>query len=279
MIEKYKLAILLTCHNRKQKTLSCLKSLFESKIDSQYVLSVFLVDDGSTDGTGEAVKESYPSVTVIQGNGNLFWNRGMHLAWKKALEHDNYDYYIWLNDDVIILPEGISTLLSTSKRKSNSIICGTMKDSNQNEPTYGGRLTDGKLLVPNGQEQRCDYINGNLVLIPKSVYDIIGNLDPMFPHAIGDFDYGLRASKKGVKSYVAPDYLGICERRSSLADWCLPEVGFWSRIKSLYSPLGNSHPYYFFRFEVRHYGMIKALKHFLSIHFRVVYPKFYLWKN
>ena len=71
-----RIAAIITCHNRKEKTLVCLKSLFQiiQNID------VFLTDDGSTDGTSEAVKKIYPQVNIIQGDGNLFWSRGMYIV-------------------------------------------------------------------------------------------------------------------------------------------------------------------------------------------------------
>ena len=53
----YKIATLLTCHNRKEKTLKCLNSITAQHIPKQVgKIDVFLVDDGSTDGTSEAVK-------------------------------------------------------------------------------------------------------------------------------------------------------------------------------------------------------------------------------
>lgn len=79
------IAVLLTCHNRREKTLSCLQSLFGATMPEGYKTEVFLVDDGSTDGTGEAVEKCFPQVTVIQGDGNLYWNKGMNLAWKNAV--------------------------------------------------------------------------------------------------------------------------------------------------------------------------------------------------
>ena len=84
-----RIAAIITCHNRKEKTLVCLKSLFQiiQNID------VFLTDDGSTDGTSEAVKKIYPQVNIIQGDGNLFWSRGMYIAWKEAVK-GGYDYYL-----------------------------------------------------------------------------------------------------------------------------------------------------------------------------------------
>ena len=41
---------------------------------------IIFVDDGSTDGTAEAVARSFPETTILTGDGSLFWNRGMHVA-------------------------------------------------------------------------------------------------------------------------------------------------------------------------------------------------------
>ena len=50
------LAVLLTCHNRKDKTLACLESFYLAEKPVGYTFDIFLVDDGSTDGTNNAVK-------------------------------------------------------------------------------------------------------------------------------------------------------------------------------------------------------------------------------
>jgi len=235
-----KIAVLVTCHNRKEKTLSCLNSLFECNIPEDYLLDVFLVDDGSTDGTGREVKLNFPQVNVIQGTGNLFWNKGMHLAWETAARYNNFDYYLWLNDDVKLFSNALSNLFSVPNC-STSIVVGTMKSGTKEIATYGGQNFENKLILPNESPQNCFTFNGNLVLIPESAYTKVGNLDPIFPHAIGDFDYALRAKKKNIDIFVAPGYLGQCEKNSSLPKWCLPEVKLKNRINSLYSPLGNDH--------------------------------------
>lgn len=81
-----KVAILLTVFNRKVKTLECLKNCYQQidvmKADVNYSFSVYMVDDGSTDGTADAVSEMFPQTHVIRSEGNLFWNQGMRLAWK-----------------------------------------------------------------------------------------------------------------------------------------------------------------------------------------------------
>lgn len=269
------IAVLLTCHNRREKTLACLRSLFNCPITEGHAIDVFLVDDGSTDNTAAAVKQNFQAVNIIPGNGKLFWNRGMHLAWQTAAQQRAFDFYLWLNDDVELFPAAIDDLLKCCP-ENNSIVVGTMCSRLEETPTYGGRKSNRELIHPNGNPQICDEFNGNLVLIPDAVYKQIGNLDPIFIHSIGDYDYALRAKQKGIRSYITPNYLGYCEKHESLAGWCVPEVPLIHRIKILYTPRANSHPIYFFRFEHRHFGLMIAIKHFLSIHLRAFIPQ--LWK-
>jgi GT2 family glycosyltransferase len=273
------IAVLLTCHNRKQKTLNCLKLLFMQRgLGHEYSIQVYLVDDGSTDGTGLAVKEEYPIVKVIMGNGNLFWNRGMHTAWANAAEQNqNIDYYLWLNDDTEIYENAILSLLSAANLTSGqSIICGCIESpSKKGKLTYGGGNMHGNKRIMNYPADgilACDIIHGNCVLIPKVVYNKVGNLDWKFTHAIGDHDYSLRAKKVGVLSYTTSEFVAACEYNEGSPKWRQPKVKFIDRIKNLYSPLSYSPPNEFFIYEKRHFGLLTALKHFLSIHLRLIIP-------
>jgi GT2 family glycosyltransferase len=272
------IATLLTCHNRREKTLTCLRSLFSADIPAGYQLDVYLVDDGSSDGTGNAVNEMFPQVCVVQGDGNLYWNRGMHLAWDTASKVKKYDYYLWLNDDTNLFPDAIKKMLESTKEVgSRAIIAGATRAKEQAVVTYSGWLiAENKPLKPNGVLQECDIIHGNFVLVPQLVFEAIGNLDWTFRHAIGDFDYGLRAKKVGFRCYITSDYIGFCEANPTLPKWCLKSTPFIDRLRLLYSPLGYAEPTPFFVYEKRHFGIRIALKHFISIHLRVLLPQ--LWK-
>jgi len=270
------IAVLLTCHNRKNKTLTCLKSLFDANLPDDFALDIFLVDDGSTDGTSDAIRGKYPGINIIQGNGNLYWNRGMYLAWKTAANIKKYDFYLWLNDDVKLFKNALCVIINDFINNEDSIICGAMLSETDNITTYGGRNVKGNLIEPSGKNDKCYFINGNLVLIPNSVFSKVGMLDSVFPHSIGDFDYGLRAAKDGYSSFISSQHIGYCESNSNLPNWCVSYVPLLSRIKSLYSPLGNSHPYYYSIYSYRHFGLFRTLKHIITIHLRLLLPK--LWK-
>lgn len=114
------IAVLITCHNRRETTLACLRRLFAQVLPDNTAFTVFLVDDGCTDGTGGAVKREFPSVNVILGDGNLYWNQGMRLAWKTAAETRDWDGYLWLNDDTMLLNGALLAMLETMKKQEQA---------------------------------------------------------------------------------------------------------------------------------------------------------------
>lgn len=272
------LAVLLTVHNRKQKTLECLKHLFSQANPELYNMDVYLTDDGSTDGSKITISKQFPTVSIINGDGTLFWNRGMIKSWNEAAKAKQYDFYLWLNNDVCIKKNAINILLETSgKYKNKAIIVGSTYSGKDNSKiTYGGRDKRGKLLFVNGKPEICYCFNGNLVLVPAYVYNIIGTNDPVFHHFLGDFDYGLRATKLGIQSIVAPVILGCCDEHEGLPVWCNPQKSFKQRWNMFRSPLGND-PNEFFIFEKRHHGLFMACFHYFTNHLRVIFPS--IWNK
>lgn len=235
---QYNLAILLTCHNRRDITLNCLQALEEQSVN----FDVYLVDDGSSDGTSEAVQKQHPNVKVLQGDGNLFWVGGMYLAFAEAMKY-NYEYYLWLNDDTILEPNALQTLIEThslltKQGKDRSIIVGSSKDPITGNYSYGGRVRSQRKfsrtfepVEPTQEPQECDTMHGNIVLIPRSVVEIVGNLESAFTHQRGDLDYGLRAKKLGCSIFVAPNYVGTCQPNSVSGSWIDMKLSLYQRLK------------------------------------------------
>ena len=210
-----RIAVILTCHNRRELTLRCLESISKRPVEGVDI-SIFVTDDGSTDGTTEAVRNAYPDATIIRGDGNLYWAEGMALA-ERAAVATHPDHYLWLNDDTVIVPGGLEVLLETSSMMPDAIIVGGIADPDTGVPNYGVRRRldthPQRLLgVPfRGEVQLGDTFTGNIALIPAAVRDVVGPIDGMFPHAYADDDYGLRASKLGFRIAQAPGCLGYCD--------------------------------------------------------------------
>ncbi len=276
----YSIAVLLTCYNRREKTLSCLDAFYNAIQPEDVTFELFLVDDGSTDETAESVHEHFPDVNIIKGSGDLYWNKGMRLAWEKAAKVKEYDFFLWINDDTIINHNALNILLETSKKFDNkcNIIGTTSSITNSQTITYGGWDKNTGLITNGSKSVNCDFFNGNLVLIPKCVYEIVGMNDPVFRHALGDFDYGLRSKEKNIQSVIAPGILGKCDLHESLPTWCNPQKPFILRWKAFRTPLGQN-PEEFFVFEKRHNGIFKAYFHYFTNHLRVVFPSLWLTKH
>ena len=83
-----KVALVTPVHNRKELTLLCLKSL--SRINSKGLeVRTYIVDDGSTDGTADAIREEYPDVDVVPGNGDLWFTEGTNVGCKGGPEMES----------------------------------------------------------------------------------------------------------------------------------------------------------------------------------------------
>lgn len=257
-----RIAVLLTCHNRKEKTCKCLRSLFAIKTD--LCCDVYLTDDGSTDGTSDIIRNEFPDVHLIKGDGSLFWNRGMYTSWKEATKYD-YDYYLWLNDDVELYPNSIEELLGCSNLLGNmGVVSGLVEDKSHTSILYGGYDEKHNIIEAKGVITPIKYMNGNVVLIPKYVFNIVGYLDPLYHHDLGDVDYGLRSIENGLRvvSTRIPIAMGNKDRYCRVRKWNSNLIG---RFKKLYSPLGSI-PYINFYYRRKHFGLINATVYWLYLH-------------
>ncbi|SRR5579883_30984 len=239
------LAVLMTCYNRRDTTLACLQALYEQNV----TVDIYLVDDGSSDGTADAIKATYPEVKLLKGNGNLFWVGGMRMAFAEALK-SSYDYYLWLNDDTILEPNALCHLLNihrylTEHDYPNSIVVGSTLDPVTKKPTYGGAVQSKRwysnkfeFVKPGLEPQECETMYGNCVLIPSSVAERVGNIDAAFIHTLGDLDYGLRAQKLGCSVWVAPGYVGTCSQNCVRGTWADTNLPLYERLKKVFQTKG-----------------------------------------
>jgi GT2 family glycosyltransferase len=249
------IAVLLTCYNRKEKTLLCIKKVMEQEIPANYHLDIFLTDDASNDGTGSEVKKFFPNVNVYNGTGSLFWSGGMRNSWGNALITDP-DYYLLLNDDTFLFRDAIKNILEHyinfyKEKSSQAIFIGSTKDIETGIISYGGRKLyslnrpKGHLIQSNTHCVECDLGEANIMLVPRIIVQKIGILSDKFTHGIADYDYTLRAKKEGFKVIVTPGILGTCTSDHG-NNWKAADTNLAERIKYLYSPKGLAYKEYLY---------------------------------
>lgn len=292
-----RIAVLLTAYNRKQQVLSCLQECFRQidgmKADDRYAFSVWLVDDGSTDGLAEAVRGRFPSVALVEGSGELYWNRGMRLAWETAARED-FDFYLWLRADVVMAEGALAALAENSEfLRHRAIIAGSVTSGGQLSASQsassegvkdagsgslsprivaGGRTKGGRLIAPDPViPVPCHTFDGYVVWVPRTAFRALGNLDARYTHGFGDLDYGVRAGRQGITRVVAPGILGTYFGTALVPKWRDAAYPLRERLRYLKEP-GGRPPREQFMYDIRNRGLFHAVGRFLTLVFLLLFP-------
>jgi GT2 family glycosyltransferase len=198
--------IVIPVHNRRDITLRCLELLArQAKVEFR----VTVVDDGSSDGTSEAIRQRFPTVDVLQGDGSLWWAGATNLGVKHALERTAVaPYILMLNDDVEFDSDYlacmelhaaanpgclIGSLAVYGEDPSRVFWCGQAASYRQCRYGYVQRNHLSGCVT-------AEALPGRGMLVPTEVFKRIGLFDQRsFPQYAADFDLSLRARNAGHK--------------------------------------------------------------------------------
>lgn len=159
--------IIIPVHNRRVITLACLDTLQRNGDMERY--RILVIDDGSTDGTAEAISRTYPEVTILSGDGNLWWTGAITKGMQYAFQH-GADYFVWLNDDTLPLANALPQLVHYCSSKPKRIATAQCYTTDQLiNPTYGGQLKHflsiRLIATPQGRKISCDCMSGNFTSV------------------------------------------------------------------------------------------------------------------
>ena len=208
-------------HNRRDETLRCLRSLFRSDL-SDIDLHVIVVDDGSTDESAGAIRQQFPNVEILTGDGNLWYTGGMNLGLAGALKHAP-DYILGFNNDSIFDEQCVRQLVECAEENPRSVVGAILLDWEtphklfQVAPrwetwTGGFRHWRHQTIWTIPQKPwEVDLIVGNCVLFPADAVKQVGLMDiKKFPQ-YGDAEYTPRMKRRGWHLLIEPKARIFCK--------------------------------------------------------------------
>ena len=217
-----KLAILIPVFNKLQLTIKCIESLLPlidpEKLEN-YHAYIVVIDDGSTDGSGDWISQNFPEVILLRGDGNLWWSGGVNMGAKYVLERQDTDYLLLWNND--ILPESVyfKRLDQMIHEIREDMIVGS-KIYTLNPPdqiwAFGAVFNpvNGKKYMIGFEQQdgedfekirEVDWLPGMGTIVPVNAIEKIGYWDAEnFPQYHGDSDFTYRAKTKGYRIVAYP---------------------------------------------------------------------------
>jgi hypothetical protein len=200
--------------NGLEYTERCLASL--SALDYP-AADLLVVDNGSTDGSGETLAARFPEVPLLRLPANRLYAGGANVGLRRALAR-GYDHAVILNNDTEAEPELITRLVETAGSSAAIGLVGP-KILYLERPDliwsaggkidywrglfrhHGLRRTDGP---PYDTERDVDYLTGCCILVTRRALVDVGYLDESYAMYSEDADWCVRARRQGYRVVYAP---------------------------------------------------------------------------
>lgn len=221
---KMEISIVIVSYNTKELLKACLKSAVEATKNLK--VEIFVVDNNSSDGTAEMVKENFPTVHLI-ANGH---NAGFSKANNQALAKAKGKYILVLNPDTIVPKETIKTMINFMEKNRQIAVStckielytgGLDKDARRHFPTpwrafthfskleqifKGSQIFDQYYVgyKSSDVEQEVDACVGAFMLVRKSAMEKVGLFDEDYFFYGEDLDWCYRFKKAGYKIVYTP---------------------------------------------------------------------------
>ncbi|NCA77613.1 MAG: glycosyltransferase family 2 protein [Alphaproteobacteria bacterium] len=211
------LYVIVPVHNRLDSTKSFLYSLKEQVYNE---IQIVIVDDGSSDHTSEYLSENHPEITVLHGDGSLFWGGAINMG----LDHVKTvatpdDFIAFANNDITFEANTIVNILKViSEHGSLALFHALVKEINGICFTSGSKALSWPLFWTSHPFRGCknddcrkqplakvDFANGRFLVFKPDILNVIPEIDTIhFKHYLGDCDFSMRLKKKGIYTYIVP---------------------------------------------------------------------------
>lgn len=215
------LSVLIVSYNTRAETLACLGSIRRETRGLDY--EVRLLDNGSRDGSAEAVRQAFPEVLLDEQHENLGFGRGINRLARGA----RGEFLLLLNPDTEVRDGAIQALVASARERAEPAILGgrTVHADGSPDPDFAwGRATPwstlcnalglarvfprSPLLAPEAigrrlgpGEHEVDIVSGCFFLVPRALWNELGGFDPAFFVYGEEADFCLRARARGYRAW------------------------------------------------------------------------------
>ena len=200
--------------NGKKWLDDCLRSIVAMDYPN---FEVIMVDNGSTDGSVEFVRDRFPKMHVVETGKNLGYARGFNAGLEYAAQR-GAEHFLIMNNDTVIDPGALSALVETAQNYPRAgFVTGKVYFYDQPDTLQTvGKKEDrirwngdhiGWVEKDMGQYERVEeriFLDDVMTLVPRRLYDEVGGYDPQFFLQAEEFDWQARAKKRGWKFYYTP---------------------------------------------------------------------------
>lgn len=197
----------------------CITSVISSSIASD----IYVVDNGSTDGTVEYMKNNYSNVIFHKAEANLGFGKANNLGMQYAI-NKGYDYVYLLNQDAWVKEDTFEKLISINRlhpafgilspmqltasegfidNQFGKLVCSWEYNKNILNDFYFSNIQD-VYEVPGVMAAHW--------LISKECLKTVGGFSPAFPHYGEDDNYAQRARYHGFKLGIVPSTVAVHDR-------------------------------------------------------------------
>ena len=216
-----KIAIVIVTYNACKWMDSCIHPL--ANIDENK--RVYIIDNGSTDGTQEYIKSNFPQFYFHQSSTNLGFGKANNLGLKKALE-DGADYFLLLNQDAHMSWENIATLAEIQQRNKEYGILTPIQMYNESSLDYMhySHLQKSEnnffndLIAKNKLKEVYEVVfaNAAIWMLSKECLKVSGGFDPLYFHYGEDDEYVQKVQYFNLKVGVCPSVKGFHYRNQNV---------------------------------------------------------------
>ena len=204
--------VIIVTYNAMKWASTCFSSLRKSSLPIQTIV----VDNGSTDGTQDFIKENFPEVDFIQSQENLGFGKANNLAIEKAYQN-GADFFYLMNQDAWIFEDSMQKLIDVyekhPKKEEIGILSpmhldGSEKLLDRHFEVYLSRNTQINRLLSNIYFEEAkpfyeiDFINAAHWMLPRKTIEDVGGFSPFYFHGGEDYDYVNRVTFQGKKILV-----------------------------------------------------------------------------